>query len=431
MAPVDFRVGLFTVCILSAALPAGQAQSPAKIAKLEITGNKLYSAQQIVSSSGLAVGQQFSRNALNDAVNRLGDTGAFEFARYNFHSDGGNVVVELVVKEAASFHKCAFENFVWFSDKDLQELLHRSLPLYNGSVPESGNLADAISAELERILKSKGITAAVTHTPFGALGNKNWVYVYSAEGVYENVVAVNFDGATTVDLAALQKEAAPLLKRNFASTEFRLFSDSSFIPFYRERGYLQVKLGDPIAKPATADDCKTGCDVAVTFPVTEGFIYKWNPAAWSGDLIVSAQDLEKLLGMKPGEIANAKKIESGFDQLRKDYWGQGYMEMRPRLTPAFDDAAKAVTYSINITQGAQYHMGSFEITGFPPDLIARLQKAWHVKPGDVYDGNYLEEFLRRDLKNAINDGHIRIRKIDTGSKLNKEAATVDVSIRAS
>ena len=76
-------------------------------------------------------------------------------------------------------------------------------------------------------------------------------------------------------------------------------------------------------------------------------------------------------------------------------------------------------------------MGQLEITGFPPDLIARLQKAWRVKIGDVYDGNYLEEFLRHDLKNAINDGHIRIRKIDTGSKLNKEAATVDVSIRAS
>src|SRR5256885_16676554 len=105
LAGVNFGVGLFTVCILSGALPAGQAQTPARIAKLEITGNKLYSAQQIVSSSGLAVGQQFSRKALNDAVNRLADTGAFEFARYNFHSDGCNVVVELVVKECARFRK--------------------------------------------------------------------------------------------------------------------------------------------------------------------------------------------------------------------------------------------------------------------------------------------------------------------------------------
>jgi len=412
-------------------LPAGQAQTPAKIAKLEITGNKLYSPQQIVSSSGLAVGQQFSRNALNDAVNRLGDTGAFEFARYNFHSDGGNVVVELVVKEAASFHKCTFENFVWFSDKDLQELLHRSLPLYNGSAPESGNMADAVSSELEKILKAKGIATTVTHTPFGALGDKNWVYVYSAEGIQENVVAVNFDGATTVDPASLQKEAAPLLKRNFAFTEFQLFAGTSFIPFYRERGYLQVKLGGPIAKPAGAGDCKSGCDVTVTFPVIEGNIYTWKPAAWTGDLIVGANELEKILGMKVGEIANAKKIESGLDQLRKEYSGKGYIEVQPNTAPTFDDTAKTVTYSVKIAQGPQYHMGQLEITGFPPDLIARLQKAWRVKIGDVYDGNYMEEFLRHDLKNAINDGRIRIRKLVTGSKLNKDAATVDVSISAS
>jgi len=417
--------------VLAPRLSGFQPQGPAKIAKLEVTGNKRFSAQQVSSSSGLSVGQPFDRNALNNAVNRLGDTGAFEFARYNYRSEGGNVVVELVVKEAARFHKCAFENFIWSSEKDLQDQLQKNLPLYDGSVPESGNMADAVSAGLETILKEKGIATTVTHTPFGALGDKNWVYVYSAEGIQENVVAVNFDGAATVDSVALQKEAAPLLKRNFAFTEFRLFADTSFIPFYRERGYLQVKLGGPIARPAGVADCTSGCDVTVTFPLTEGNVYTWKPAAWTGDLVVAAAELEKILGMKAGEIANERKIESGLDQLRKQYSGRGYIEVQPNTTAAFDDTAKTVTYSVKIVQGPQYHMGNLEISGFPPDLIARLQKAWRVKTGDVYDGNYLEEFLRHDVKNAINDGRIRIRKIDTGSKLNKEAATVDVSIRIS
>jgi outer membrane protein assembly factor BamA len=107
------------------------------------------------------------------------------------------------------------------------------------------------------------------------------------------------------------------------------------------------------------------------------------------------------------------------------------MEMQLRPTPAFDDSAKTVVYSINIAQGPQYRMGGLEITGFSQDVVAKLQKAWRCKTGDVYDGNYLEEFLRTEFRKVINDSRTRIQKIDTGSKLNKEATTVDVSVRAS
>src|SRR5262249_61204086 len=161
---------------------------------------------------------------------------------------------------------------------------------------------------------------------FGGLGDKNWIFVFTAEGAKEPVVAVNFDGAVTVDSAALQKEAAPLLKRNYALTEFRLFSRATFIPFYRERGYLQIEIGDPVGIPAKTGECLADCDVAVTFPTAEGLVYQWGTSVWSGDLIEAPSTLEKVLGMKPGELANGKKIESGFDLVRKEYASKGYIE---------------------------------------------------------------------------------------------------------
>ncbi len=405
-----------------------QSQSEILIASIQVSGQKRFSSDQIVAASGLRIGQPFQRNTLDDAVNRLGDTGAFEFARYNFHPQAGKVVVELVVQEAAKFHKCVFDNFVWFSDKELQERVRQGVPLYDGWLPETGNMADAVGAALEKLLREKSIPAPVTHTVYGALGDKNWIYLFDADGAKEQVVTVNFEGAATGDFATLQKEAVPLLKRNYALTEFRIFARTTFIPFYRERGYLQVKLSDPTAKPAKGEECLADCDVAVTFPIAEGLIYQWNPAVWSGDLVTTVSNLEKIMGMKQGELANGKKIDSGLDSVRKEYWSKGYIEAQIKPDATFDDAAKTVTYAVAISQGPQYHMGELQLLGMSPALTGKLKTLWRCKTGDIYDGNYLEEFTRQEFGKALRDTQTRATKIETRPAINKESRIVDVLI---
>ena len=409
---------------------SAQAQSDAAIGSIKVSGQKRFSTEQIVAASGLKVGQLFRSSSLNDAVNRLGDSGAFEFARYNFHPQAGKVAVEIIVQETAKFHKCAFDNFIWLSEQELQERVRRNVPLYDGWAPEAGNTADAIAAALEKILKEKGIDAPVTHINFGALGDKNWLFVFTADGAKESVVSVNFDGATTVDSTALQKEAAPLLKRNYALTEFRLFSTATFIPFYRERGYLQIKIGDPTAKPAKTGDCLSDCEVAVTFPAAEGLVYQWGTSVWSGDLIEAPSALEKILGMKPGELANGKKIESGFALVRKEYAGKGYIEAQIHEDTTFDDSSKTVTYKIAIAQGTQYRMGELRIVGFVPSAAEKIKNLWRCKPGDIYDGNYLDEFLKTDLRKALNEAQARVARINTRPAINKESKTVDLLLEA-
>jgi len=426
---------LLVACVVASENASPNSSRPQQatpvLKKIQVTGFKRFSSERIVVASGLAVGQPFDRNALNGAVNRLGDTGAFEYVRYNFRPLEGGVAVELVLKESDRFHKCVFNNFIWFSEKDLRDLLQKHLPLYDGYAPESGNMADAINEVVEKILKSKGIPSTVSRTVHGALGDPHWVYEFNADGVTETVAAVNFEGAATVDGAALQKEAAPLVKRNFTVTDFRIFGEKTFVPFYRERGYLQIKVGDPTARPTNADSCLVACEVTVTFPVTEGLIYRWNAATWSGDLIASASDLERIFGMKPSEVANGNKIDDGFGAVRKEYSGKGYIEARVKSVPAFDDATKTVTYSVDVEKGAQYRMGEVQFTGFPSGFTEKLKNKWRCKTGDVYDGNYLDEFMHEELRNMIRENRVQIRKLETRPTVNKVTRTVDIVLAAS
>jgi len=88
---------------------------------------------------------------------------------YEYDWPNGHLRVVFKVEEAASFHPCSFENFVWFSDAELREALNQEVPLFQGRVTDlEGNVAH-IRAALERILLARGIVARVQGLPYGSL----------------------------------------------------------------------------------------------------------------------------------------------------------------------------------------------------------------------------------------------------------------------
>jgi len=68
--------------------------------------------------------------------------------------------------------------------------------------------------------------------------------------------------------------------------------------------------------------------------------------------------------MKVGEIANAKKIESGLDSFARNT-RQRYIEVQPNTAPLLTIPENRHLLRKD-AQGPQYHMGQLEITAFLP-----------------------------------------------------------------
>lgn len=406
------------------------AQESLTIGTIKVTGQKRFTVEQIAAASGLRIGQPFRPSVLDDAVNRLGDTGAFESARYGYRMQGGQVIVDLIVEESARFHRCVFDNFVWFPEAELLNHLKKNIPLFDGWVPETGKMADAVTTSLMQLLRKRGIGGDVSQVRYGALGDQSWIYLYTVGGASANVTAIDFKGATTVDLAALQKEASPLLKRNFSFVEFQAYAGATFLPFFRDRGYLRIKIGDPIAEPVAPSECASTCQVKVTYPVVEGLAYKWKSAEWVGDLLKSAPELDKILGMKTAEVADASKIEKGLADIRKEYRKRGFLEALVNGKSVFDDAASTVTYRMDIHKGPQYHMGRLLISGFSPKTEVRIQDKWRLKSGDIFDGLYPGDFVRKDLPAIMQSSEKRILQFEVKEQPDKQSLAVDVTLLA-
>jgi len=349
----------------------------------------------------LKVGDPFDPRKLDAVTEKLGKSGAFEQVSYSYRPEGGLMVVEFTVQEAARFHKCVFDNFVWAGDEEIEARLRKDNTLYTGLAPESGDLLDDIAHSLESLLREKGITAQVTRIQEGALGDPNWVHLFTANGPVVKVASVAFKGAPPENQKQLGREAAPLVGRAYSRLQCGLYAANAFMSFYRERGYLRVDLGTPSARLLGQAAGTNEFAVEVNYAVTEGAVYKWTPAEWSGAQSIAPSALENLMGLKPDEIANGKKIDDGWQAVKKEYGKLGYVAARISADPAFDDASSHVRYRVSVTEGPLFHMGSFQVQGVPPEIADRLTRKWRLKPGDVFDTSYLDEFSKKDAASVI------------------------------
>lgn len=406
------------------------AQSKFAITIIEIhaSGQKRYSESQVITASGLRAGQVFDVDAIQAAAQRLGQSGAFEEVQFKYRPESGQMRVDFAVKEAVKFHRCTFDNFIWAGAKEVETIVRSEVPLFDGWAPEGGELPDDISTALEHFLKQRGITGIVERTRYAkSVSDRNWEHLYSVSGPIMKVQSVSFEGVKGIDEKLLEREAKPLAGRSYSFVEFRKYADAAFVPIYRERGFLRINVRNPAPNSVGPAQAQNGFVVLVSFPVEEGVAYDWGAATWSGNQVESAGELDALLGMKQGQIANGKKLDAGWDAIQAAYGKKGYLEAKLEPEAVYDDAGHRVQYHVPVAEGPQYRMGEFSIGGSPE--AASLKGKWKLKPGDVYDASYLAEFQKTQLIPTLAGAGGRNPKIQTKIQPDRTAHTVAVSIQ--
>ena len=160
---------------------------------------------------------------------------------------------------------------------------------------------------------------------------------------------------------------------------------------YRRKGFWQAAFG----APRTALDVCDG--VSVTLAVTEGSAYAWGGAEWSGTQVFDAAALDKLLGMKVGDVSDATRIESGLRAVHGAYGAKGYVEQASSFEPRLDDQSRRATFAMTVVEGPQFHMGTLEVEGIRESDAAALARRWRLKAGDVYDDSYAQTYRQDEL----------------------------------
>ena len=406
------------------------AQKQATLRRIEFVGLKKLTEQQVIDATGLKVGDTINPNVIDAAAEKLMQSGLFRKVGYKVRTADNEATVIFEVEEASRNSPVVFENFVWFSEDELARAIRQDVPFFDGTAPEAGTTTDKIAAALQRLLSQKKISGRVTHLPYNDLAKGTLEILFTVEGVKIPVCSLHFPGAEVISEADLIKASNDLLKSDYSRKTASVFAGHNLFPLYRHLGHLRAQF-----HPSTAalEESPSRCagGVAVTIPVDEGVVYSWDTAAWSGNQVLTIEDLTAALGMTTGEVADGVKIDKGLKDVRKAYGRRGYLAVALKESTEFDDATKRVGYRFSITEGPRYFMGNLIVNGLPAAEAERLRAKWTLGANAVFDESYTDEFERTGLREFMTGLIQRTgsrARVEVEIKPNAQKQTVDVII---
>jgi outer membrane protein assembly factor BamA len=424
-------------CLLTAVvlLAAGVvAQEPPPNAKWRLTtivfeGLKSQPPEKMIDASGLKVGQTIDFEMVKAAAQRLSQTGLFGKVAYRYRYSSTQIELTFELEEKATGKKlCSFDNFVWFSDKEIADAIRRDMPDFDGSILISDFASEEIKKSLTRLLADKKIAGEVAYELFRVeeKTGEDLLHMFKVKGANLPICDIQFAGAQDELKKPLLDALKPLFKTEYSKNDVGAFANAALLPIYTQRGYLKAAFQTPQPSLSASGACANA--VVVTLPVAEGLQYRWNDPVWSGNQVYSSQELNAALKLKQGDVADSTKIEKGWVEIPGVYGKKGYLRVRLKLDRVFDDARRLVTYQIALTEGPQYRMGQVTIAGLPEDDARRVKDAWELKAGEIFSASYTTAFINKVARAGLIKQPQGLR---TGQELKRDdqRLTVDVVVK--
>lgn len=189
---------------------------------------------------------------------------------------------------------------------------------------------------------------------------------------------------------------------------------------YYELGYRDAAiLGDSVWN----NDPK---HVNIWIKVDEGQKYFIRNIHWVGNTVYNADYLERLLGMKPGDVYNQKllnkRLKEDEDAVANLYYNNGYVFSY--IDPVEQNIqGDSVDLEMRVFEGTQAHLSHVRIYGNNRLYENVVRRELRTKPGDLFS----REAIMRSYREIASMGHFDPEKINPDTKPNPEDGTVDIN----
>ncbi|HET6893691.1 MAG TPA: BamA/TamA family outer membrane protein, partial [Pyrinomonadaceae bacterium] len=171
----------------------------------------------------------------------------------------------------------------------------------------------------------------------------------------------------------------------------------------------------------------------VTIPIVEGKLYRIGEMKIEGNSIYSEDQIRSVIGLNKGDVANGEKIGKAlFENLKKVYGSQGFIEYTAEPSPTFKDNPQnpnegIVDFTITIEEGKQFTLRRLEFLGntFTRDNVLRREVL--INEGDIYNQTAWEYSVVKLNQSGYFEPIDKDK--DADFRTNEEEATVDINLK--
>lgn len=400
----------------------------AELREIHSDGQKVLSDAQIGALTGLRAGTQVNRDDLQRAADQLLTSGLFATVRYDFKTRVEGVSLTFHVTESPRL-PAYYDNFPWFGDSELNDAIRAQLPFFDGTLPEGGTVVETATEAIHALLASRKLDFSVQHQVAGNPLGEGSVQLFMLEGGELKIGGLHFSDASLAANPAVAQHLTEIVGKPYSRSAIETFLAEQIRPIYLKQGFLHVQLGPPEVRLTGPPSAKLLEQLPVFVPVATGAAYHLGSAQWSGNNVISSLTLGNYFALKPGDLADGMQIEAAWEKLREEYGQRGYLDAVVQPEAVFNETEHTVSYKVAITEGAQYHMGGWVITGVSSNGEARVRAQFPMAAGDVFDKLKYEDFLtllQHHPKDVFGDLPVHYENVGHWLKQDAAKAIVDV-----
>ena len=408
-----------------------------KIADIKVTGVKNYDDFVLIGFSGLSVGDEISvpGDEVTAAVKAFWKHGLFSDVKILANKiEGDSIWLEYQLKQRPRISEVNYHGI----KKGEREDLEAKLGLKKG-FQITPNVLDRAKILIEKFFDGKGfknVDVNIQQKDDMAHEGEVILDIYIDMNEKTKIHRIYFEGNNALTARQLKKAMKKTnekfsLFNDWKSSILEMFSTKKFtteeyendknnlISKYNEYGYRDaVLLADSVVN-------FNGKKVDIFLKVDEGGKYYLKDIRFVGNTKYSTDYLMAVLGMKPGEVYNQKKLNDRLsmdeDAVSNIYFNNGYLFFNadPVEVEVENDS---IALEIRIQEGPQATINRVIINGNDRLYEDIVRRELRTKPGKLFS----REDLMRSVREIAQMGHFDPENMNPRPIPDPENGTVDI-----
>lgn len=404
------------------------AENTFEIGGIRIGGNQYSEASALLAVAGLRVGDRIripgpeTTRALKNLL-KLGLFTDVQVLREK--TVGGVAFLEIAVQEQPRLSGHSFRGAKKSRHDDLNEAVDGIL--LKGNILSENMQAQAVSA-IRQFYEEKGYANAsvVVLKELGTMDNSQKLVFQISEGEKMQVQDIAISGNFSVKTRKLLKLLPTKPRRRFWKASKYLPTEwaegkKAILQHYQTQGFLDAEIaGDTVFRNQEGN-------WHLALRIAEGQRYRFGNVVWSGNSKYDEKQLNKLLGIRPGEFYNPEKLEQRLhyspsgDDITSLYMDDGHLffQINPEISTMRGDS---IDLKISISEGPVAVVDKVTIKGNDRTKEHVIRRELYTEPG--------KKFSRADIVRSqrmiASLGYFNAEKIGVNTPVNAARGTVDV-----
>ena len=402
-----------------------QTFDPNRVEDVRVSNNRRVPQDTIKYQLQTKAGDRLNMDVIRADVKRLYAQGHFDDIRVEEEDGKTGKIIIFWVKEKKTIRSVKYEGLNSITNSEvLEKLRDKKATITQESTYDPSKIKKAETI-IKMMLAEKGHQdATIEATTEDIPPNSVAVTFKVTEGPKVRIEKINIAGNKVFSDGEIKKsmklikETSPITVFNSKDTYFdlKLADDLTRIRMlYAEHGYVRANVLDPIVETKPHQVMRTLPFIRAPFPfgvplpfwkkkvdryfitinIEENDQYRVGEVKVTGNKRFNELVIRAILGLVPGEIFNEERLRKSFDNLKKLYGSQGYINFTAVPLQDFDEAKKIVNLTINVDEDRQFFVNRIAFSGNTTTRDKVIRREIMVEEGQVFNSSVWDMSLQR------------------------------------